>query len=155
MFPNPNILYWGESFLVPDCPTGQELLMANLTSKAWGESLSLFMSFVTRFPVSFSNGATFFLVFILLLIQLKKPFLLPDTFLTMWALAFLSPLLHVQIVSLYSLGHLSLFLLILCFYVSLLSLSFVRSLLFIHGGIVLPLLDFLHIIADCSWAWMI
>lgn len=42
----------------------------------------------------------------------------------------------------------------LLLYAFFLSLSFVRSSLFIHAGFLVPLLDFLHIVLDGSWAWM-
>lgn len=60
------------------------------------------MSFVTRPPAPFSSGPMFPLVFLLLLLHLLKPFLLPfislSGFNSMWILAFLTPSLLTQIV---------------------------------------------------------
>uniref|UniRef100_A0A8B9S2F8 Uncharacterized protein n=1 Tax=Apteryx owenii TaxID=8824 RepID=A0A8B9S2F8_APTOW len=122
-----------------------------VTKKACSNS-AFSVSFVTRAPTPFSKGPTFSLVFLLLLMYLKKPFLLSLTSLARFnskrALAFLVASLHTLTTFLYSSQ-------VACppfhfLYTSFLWLSFARSSLLIHAGLLPPLLDFLLIGMHCS-----
>lgn len=92
-------------------PLNQRFLHADLGSEDWSkEVLQYFCRFpsspVASVPASFCSGPIFSLVFLLLLIHLKKPFLLSLTSLTRfnckWALAFLITFLYTLTTSLYS-----------------------------------------------------
>ena len=77
------------------------------TSENWGKKgTEVHLSLATRFLTPLSTGPTLSLAFLLLPMYLwRKPFLLSSTplasFNSSWALAFLTPSLHVQPMSLY------------------------------------------------------
>lgn len=133
-------------------------LKTNLTNKDQGEEgikyLTFSISFVSRSPGLFSSRPTFSLVLLLLLIYPQKPFLLPFLCLSRFSsrtIFVLTQTLHHQTVSLcyfqdtWPCFHF--------FYASFLYLISVRSSLFTHVCLLPPLLDFLHMVIDCSGAW--
>lgn len=119
------------------------------------EYLSLFHVPSSQFPVSFWRWPAFALVFLLSLVYLQKIFLWPLTtlarFISAAAMAFLTWLLDVQKITLYSSQATC-----PCFHplqASFLCLNLSSSTLFLHADL-LPFLHDLHFIGmHHSWAW--
>ena len=119
------------------------LSMKTKSKQAFSNS-TFSVSSSTRAPTSFSNGPTFSLGIHLLLMYLKKPFLLSliplAGFNSKWTLAFLVAYLHALTTFLYSSQVAC-----LSFHIPLtflFHLSLARSSLLIHAVLLPPLLDF-------------
>lgn len=119
-------------------------LKASPTGKNWGEK-GLSISVLSMSPPDPCPIEQWALIFPSLFAA-DTPFLFPFMSLTRfnyrWVLASLIPLLHAQAVSLYSAWVTWVFLPLLLHF---LFLALVRSSLFIHAGLLPPLLDFLHL----------